>query len=352
VRSELSRLEPIFQPRIWGASSLAPLFPEKTNLSEKLGEAWLTGAGCRFACGPFAGTTLGQAWKEMPAEWRGSRLAHAADFPLLIKFIFAQEQLSVQVHPDDAYASVHERAAGGRGKTEMWHALSADPGAEVLVGWKRGVTREGFLEGLAAHTVDKLLEPLPVAARDTFFIAARTPHTIGAGLVLCEVQQYSDLTYRVYDYGRVDESGRPRQLHIAKALEVMRFGNNLGGRTSPLRLGLADNGDMQRCLLAACPYFATERWTAPSLCELPRDESRFELLVFLSGEGALITGEGQTAYHKAQCWLVPASLEMLAVQPALATSFLRVYAPDLASLAQELDAAGHSRAAQSAVLFP
>ena len=111
------RIEPIFSPRIWGSRSLAPLFPNKTDLAEPLGEAWLTGVDCKIVTGPFAAKSLGAAWHEMPVDWRGSALKTVKDFPLLAKFIFPKDKLSIQVHPDDAYASVHEKAAGGRGKT-------------------------------------------------------------------------------------------------------------------------------------------------------------------------------------------------------------------------------------------
>jgi mannose-6-phosphate isomerase len=129
MRPEPTRIEPVFSPRIWGARSLAPLFPEKTNLKEPLGEAWLTGVDCRIVSGPYTGKTLGEAWREMPAEWRGTRLASTTHFPLLVKFVFPTDKLSIQVHPDDAYAALHEQAAGGRGKTEMWYAVSAERGA-------------------------------------------------------------------------------------------------------------------------------------------------------------------------------------------------------------------------------
>src|SRR5213080_5402364 len=133
--------------------SLAPLFPKKTNLAEPIGEVWLTAVDCKVATGPFAGKSLGEAWKEMPAEWRGTRFAEPGHFPLLIKFIFPNDKLSIQVHPDDAYAAAHEQAAGGRGKTEMWHAVSALPGAQLLLGLKPGVNEEKFREGLASHTL-------------------------------------------------------------------------------------------------------------------------------------------------------------------------------------------------------
>src|SRR5229473_8116726 len=183
-----TRIEPIFSPRIWGARSLAPVFPEKSNLSEPLGEAWLTGVDCKIASGPFAGRTLAEAWAEMPVEWRGSQLAAVPEFPLLVKFIFPTDKLSIQVHPDDSYASKHEKAAGGRGKTEMWHVVSADSRAQVLLGLKPGVDKEKFREGLGHQNLENLFQAVPVHAGETLFVPAGTPHTIGPGMVICEVQ--------------------------------------------------------------------------------------------------------------------------------------------------------------------
>jgi mannose-6-phosphate isomerase len=125
------RIDPTFSARIWGARSLAPIYPQKQNLPEPIGEAWLTAMDCRVANGPFQGHSFVEAWQAMPAEWRGTRLAALRDFPVLVKFIFPQDRLSIQVHPDDTFASQHEQAAGSRGKTEMWHIVWAQPGAEL-----------------------------------------------------------------------------------------------------------------------------------------------------------------------------------------------------------------------------
>jgi mannose-6-phosphate isomerase len=224
VRPEPTRIDPIFSPRLWGSHSLAPIYPEKTNLAEPLGEAWLTGVDCKIASGPLAGKTLGDAWSAMPGEWRGTRLNSRKDYPLLVKFMFPQEKLSIQVHPDDAYAAAHEQAAGGKGKTEMWHAVSSEPGAKLLLGLKPGTDKQKFLDAMKENTLEDIFQAHDVKAGDTFFVTPGTPHTIGPGMILCEVQEYSDLTYRVYDYGRVDKNGRARELHVAKALEVMKFG--------------------------------------------------------------------------------------------------------------------------------
>lgn len=348
MRPAPTRIEPIFSPRVWGARSLAPLFPDKTNLKEPLGEAWLTGVECRIASGPFAEKKLGAAWAEMPAEWRGGQLASVAEFPLLVKFIFPTEKLSIQVHPDDAYASVHETAAGGRGKTEMWHAVSAQAGAHVLVGLKPGVDREKFLEGLAQHTLENLFEDVQVRTGDTLFVPAGTPHTIGPNLVICEVQEYSDLTYRVYDYGRVDAHGKPRELHIEKALEVMAFGRREGGKVTSLPLP-ADAAI--RALLAACRYFATERWKCSERCEIHVDPARFELIVILEGAGSFAWPDSAARYYRGECWFVPASQGLLHVRPEAPTSLLRTYVPDVEALRTELHRAGVSAAALAQVIF-
>src|SRR5262252_2901760 len=179
VKPEPFRIEPKFVERIWGMRSLAPLFPKKTNLQEPIGEVWLTAVDCKIATGPFAGKTLGEAWTEMPPEWRGTHIIEPGDFPLLIKFIFPNDKLSIQVHPDDAYAALHEQAAGGRGKTEMWHVVSAEPNSRVLVGLRPDVDKSTFLRALASHQLEDLFESHVVHAGDTLFVPAGTPHTIG-----------------------------------------------------------------------------------------------------------------------------------------------------------------------------
>ncbi|MHB8500101.1 MAG: class I mannose-6-phosphate isomerase [Candidatus Acidiferrales bacterium] len=339
MRLEPTRIEPIFSPRIWGVRSLAPLFPEKSNLAEPVGEAWLTGVDCKIATGPFAGKTLGAAWREMPVEWRGTRLASAADFPLLIKFIFPADKLSVQVHPDDAYASAHEKAAGGRGKTEMWHAISAGPGAKVLVGLIRKTDEVSFLRAIETQTIEDIFVHWRVQPGDTFFVPAGTPHTIGPGMILCEVQQYSDLTYRVYDYGRVDAHGKPRELHIEKALDVIEFGRPIHAKVSRIRLPAHG---FQKYLLAACPYFATERWKDSARMESHSDSEHFDLFVILTGSGDFASDGGTAKYQSGECWLIPAGLGDFAINAKEPTKILRTYVPDLPKLRAGLEQRGLS----------
>ncbi len=347
MRPTPTRIEPIFSPRLWGARSLAPLFPEKSNLKEPLGEAWLTGVDCRIASGPFAGKSLGAAWAEMPVEWRGSRIASEVSFPLLVKFIFPTEKLSLQVHPDDAYAAAYEQAAGGRGKTEMWHAVSALLGAQLLLGLKPGVNEEKFREGLASHTLEDLFEVHTVQTGDTFFVPPGTAHSIGPNLIVCEVQEYSDLTYRVYDFARVDARGKLRELHVEKALQVMNFDKRASGRVPPL---LLSTEGARRSLLAACRYFATERWECSVKCEIPVDPERFELIVILEGAGSFVWADSGARYRRSECWLVPALQGHVEVLPEAATSLIRTYVPDIPALRTELHRNGIS-AALAQVIF-
>jgi len=347
VRPTPTRIEPIFSPRLWGARSLAPLFPEKSNLKEPLGEAWLTGVDCRIASGPFAGKSLGAAWAEMPVEWRGSRIASEVSFPLLVKFIFPTEKLSLQVHPDDAYAAAYEQDAGGRGKTEMWHAVSALLGAQLLLGLKPGVNEEKFREGLASHTLEDLFEVHTVQTGDTFFVPPGTAHSIGPNLIVCEVQEYSDLTYRVYDFARVDARGKLRELHVEKALQVMNFDKRANGRVPPL---LLSTEGARRSLLAACRYFATERWECSVKCEIPVDPERFELIVILEGAGSFVWADSEARYRRSECWLVPALQGHVEVLPEAATSLIRTYVPDIPALRTELHRNGIS-AALAQVIF-
>jgi mannose-6-phosphate isomerase len=312
------RIEPVFSERLWGSRSLAPLFPEMHDLQPLIGEAWLTGVDCRIANGPFTGETLGQAWKEMTIAWRGAEFSDEADFPLLLKFIFPADKLSIQVHPDDTYAAAHEAAAGGRGKTEMWHVVSAEPGARLLAGLKRGASKEKFLAALADHTLEDLLQSHGAQAGDTFFIPAGMPHTIGPKMVICEVQEYSDLTYRIYDYDRRDAHGKPRELHIEKALDVMNFNSDAGGKIAPRPL-LVRKKKVGEFLLD-CPYFSASTFEFGQRIHMrmiPKPSERFSLWVFLEGEGGIgwsstpheVTGKslvGQFSYRQGECWFIPA----------------------------------------------
>lgn len=321
------RLEPWFVPRIWGARNLAPLFPDKQPLSEPIGEVWLTGDDCRFADGPFAGERLGDAWPRMGEEWTGRLPSRQRNkFPVLAKFLFPEDKLSVQVHPDDEYAARYEAAAGGTGKTEMWYVVWAQPGAQVRVGLKPEVSEEVFRRAITDGSAEGLIRSVPVCAGDTIFVPAGTVHTIGPGMVLCEIQQNSDITYRVHDFDRLNARGQPRELHIEKALDVIRFGKQYGGKVSPT----GDQGEnVETSILVECPYFGAVKHAFAKPQYMVKPEGRLELVIMLEGKGTLRTQPGGASieYSPAQAWLIPSALCDCLYEPRESTTILQVVMP-------------------------
>jgi mannose-6-phosphate isomerase len=350
VRPEPTRIEPRFMPRIWGAHSLAPIYPEKANLPEPLGEAWLTGPECKIESGPLAGP-LNQAWQKMPPEWRGTDFAFQQaprKFPILVKFLFPTDQLSIQVHPDDAYAKENE-APGSVGKTEMWHVVSAEPRATLLLGLVSEVNREKFQSAIKQGALERFFERLPVSPGDTFYVPSGTPHTIGAGMILCEVQQNSDLTYRLYDFHRVDAKGNPRDLHIEKGMAVLDFDHRKGGKVTSIPLPSTHGA--KKSLLVACPYFASERWDCSARHSEISDPARFELLVILAGLGTIQWSGGSRSYQQGECWFIPANLGEFSVVPKSPTSILCTYVPAIGKLRDNLSRNGVSNSSIEQVLF-
>jgi mannose-6-phosphate isomerase len=347
-----ARLAPVFVPRIWGARDLSPLFPDHSSEPEPIGEAWLTGNECRFASGEFAGRTLGEVWPSLPGEWTGTRLRNVPRIPLLVKFIFPEDKLSVQVHPDDVYAEQHEAAAGGVGKTEMWYVVTARPGAGLRVGLLPGVTRESLGRAIVDGTVENCLASVAVNTGDAVFVPAGTAHTICPGVVLCEVQQHSDITYRVFDYDRVGPDGKRRQLHIRQALDVMHFGEPAaagGGLCDPVRIS---HGGVTETFFAACRHFAMERWEFQERIAAVTSPEHFDLLIFLEGKGRIEFADGSESYAPAEAWLLPAALGAYQLVPESQSTLLRAYVPDLNGFVQRLSEERVEEAAWSRVVHP
>lgn len=343
------RLEPVFVPRIWGAHALKPLFPEKTDLTEPVGEAWMTGNGSQFANGPLAGDLLGDVWPSLPAEWTGHG-GQGKSFPLLAKFLFPQEKLSVQVHPSDQFAQEMEADAGGVGKTEMWYAIDAKPGAGVLVNLKPGVTPASLRRAIAEGTAENSLEFVTLAAGESVFVPAGSIHTIGPGLILCEIQQNSDITYRVFDYNRRDARGELRPLHLEKALATINFGKQTGGKIKPVKFS---EGTVNKTFYVGCRHFATEKWEFAETIRTRTSAEHFDLLIILEGEGAMECGGGAAPYAAAQVWLLPAGLGEYQLAPRKPTALLRSYVPaDLAALAKTLAEQGVSPSDAARLIYP
>ncbi len=208
-------LRPIFSERIWGVETLPKWYPQPED-GKPVGEAWLTAETCVVDAGEFAGVSLAEMTKRFPEAFGGG---DSAEFPLLVKTLFPREKLSVQVHPNDAQAKT---LGLGRGKTECWYVLSAEPGAELALGFRGEISAEEVRAAIANGTLEEKLNYVPVKAGDMVFVDAGTVHSIGPGMVILETQEYSDITYRLYDYGR------PRELHVDAGLAVTRTSSSAG----------------------------------------------------------------------------------------------------------------------------
>jgi mannose-6-phosphate isomerase len=229
----------------------------------------------------------------------------------------------------------------------MWHIVAAQPGAELLIGLRSGVTREEFLRGVAHKTVEGLFMRFPVRAGETYFVEAGTQHAILPGMIVCEIQEYSDLTYRVYDYGRVDAQGKSRELHLEKAMEVTRFDGTRSGKIPPLAL---HSPDANKHLLAACEFFATERWDCDRTTPIESDPTEFQLLIILSGCGKIYDADLSHSFVPGQAWFLPADMPITLLQPEKPTSLLRVTVPDKVELHSQLIRMGFDLQAISRVL--
>ncbi|MGA7858776.1 MAG: type I phosphomannose isomerase catalytic subunit [Terracidiphilus sp.] len=234
------RVDPMFVTRVWGYRDLRPWYERVADV-DPIGEVWLTGDDCLVATGSHAGKRLGDLFRDAPQALLGDDTP-SSDSPLLIKVIFAREKLSVQVHPDDWLAQKYGQP---RGKTECWYALAAEPEASVAAGLKPGVTLDQVRAGIHDGTLENSLQVLPISAGDMIFVDAGTVHAIWPGSILLETQQNSDITYRMYDYGR------PRELHIEKSLEATHL-TTRAGKVSPRTLA-------DRTILLNEDYFCVER---------------------------------------------------------------------------------------------
>lgn len=307
------QVAPRFVGRVWGWKDLHPWYDRRAE-DEPIGEVWLTGDECRVATGAHAGKTLGAIFEEMPRAMLGEDAPLGGDSPLLIKVIFAREKLSVQVHPDDRLARKYGQP---RGKTECWYALAAESGAQVAAGLKSGVTLDALKTGIESDTLEESLKLLPVHAGDMIYVDAGTVHAIWPGSVLLETQQNSDLTYRMYDYGR------GRELHIEKSLEAVRL-KTKAGKVMPRVLE-------DRTVLVEDEYFCVERIpveVSRSSTSLRReDESKAGLAYLFAAEGSgrlASAGFGTVDLQARGIVAVPASSPVFAIQDMGGLDLIRI----------------------------
>jgi mannose-6-phosphate isomerase len=312
---------PAFDPRPWGAHDLSPIYPNR-KFEEKIGEAWLTGDDCKVANGPLTGQTLAQVSQQHQGDLVGDTARDPRRFPLLLKFLFPQEKLSVQVHPDDAQAL---RVNQPWGKTECWYVAHARPGARIGLGLKSGVTVAELEAAIQQKRAEEVLNWVDVYTGDMIYVSGGTVHTLGPGSVIVETQQQSDTTYRLYDYGR------PRELHLKEGLAAVRL-NALSGkvlRSVPSQL----NGSRNRqVVLVAAPYFVVELFETKEPQALStRDESgksSAQILVAVEGCGAVeAPGTDAVTLAKGDAVVIPASVETFTVRPQWTLEFLRSRVP-------------------------
>lgn len=277
------KLAPAFKDYIWGGTKLRDVYGKDCDF-EKIAESWELSChkdgNSIVADGDDKGLTLSQYIEKHGKGILGVNCDKFENFPILIKLIDAKDNLSVQVHPDNEYAM---RVEGEYGKTEMWYIVDCDEGATLLYGFDKEISKEEFAQRIADNTLLEVTNAVPVKKGDVFFIEAGTLHAIGKGILIAEIQQNSNTTYRIYDYGRVGNDGKPRELHVEKAKDV----TNLGPAKAYPETPVEDMGNYTRKLLSSCEYFTTYAVEVNDRAVLETDGMSFHSLLILEGEGEI-----------------------------------------------------------------
>lgn len=311
---------PAFDPRPWGTEDLAPIYPNH-KFETKIGEAWLSGDESKVANGPFGGKTLAQLSAQYQRELVGEAARDAVRFPLLLKFLFPHQKLSVQVHPDDEQA---QRVGQPWGKTECWYVAHAKPGAQIGLGLKDGINTRQLEEAIHQQRAEELLNWVNVYAGDMIYVAGGTVHTLGPGSVIVETQQQSDTTYRLYDYGR------PRELHLKDGMAAVKEKVKSGKVVRPAPINIS--GGNRREQLIAAPYFVVDRFEAKEALPLSTvdefGQNSAHILVATDGCAAIeAAGADAVTFAKGDAIVVPASVGNFDVRPQWAVEVLRAYVP-------------------------
>lgn len=303
-------LSPAGKDYLWGGERLRDDFGKDLDLTP-LAETWECSTHpdglCHAASGPFRGQTLADVLREHP-EFLGTHPKSRGELPILVKLIDAKQDLSVQVHPTDDYAAKHEN--GQNGKSEMWYVMDAAPGASLIYGVYNDITREKMREAIQNGTVERYLQRVPIHKNDAFFIPAGQIHAIGRGALIAEVQQSSNLTYRLYDYGRLDKNGQPRELHIEKALDVANLNGSAAPR-QPMRVLRFQRG-VAFDLLCRCQYFQVDRMllnteACRTMAVVQAGKNSFAVLLCIDGCGVCYWGEQESLnFYKGDCVFLPA----------------------------------------------
>ncbi len=301
---KILKLSPTIKDYIWGGTRLTKEF-EMVSFTDRQAEAWVLschGDGeCTIENTDFKGRTLSDVLGNEGKTYLGTNCDKYENFPILIKLIDAKDNLSVQVHPDDEYAL---RVEGEYGKTEAWYIMDCDEGAEIIYGFKKNITKEEFRKSIEENTLTEYVNRVKVKKGDIFFIEAGTLHAICKGILLAEVQQNSNTTYRVYDYGRL-QNGKPRELHLEKALDVTST-KALDASGKPMGETI-DKGDYKETLLTKCDIFSMKRLDIVEKAEVVADEKSFVSLVALEGNGVVMHEDTCVTLYKGESLFIPAS---------------------------------------------
>jgi mannose-6-phosphate isomerase len=314
-------MSPAFDPRPWGTLDLSPIYPNH-KFSERIGEAWLTGDDCQATNGPLAKRSLSDLSKEFGPALVGTAARDPDRFPLLLKFLFPEEKLSVQVHPDDATA---QRFGEPWGKTECWYVAHAKSGAQIALGLKTGVTAAQLEQAIREKRAEELLNWINIYQGEMIYVAGGTVHTIGGGAVLVETQQQSDTTYRLYDYGR------PRELHLKRGLASVKERVASGKVIRPAPVAV-DGGASRYSAMVAAPYFSVDLFELKAPHDFAtRDKSgkdSVQILVAIDGCGVVETqGRDPVTLAKGDAVVVPAALGGFSVRPQWSLEFLKACVP-------------------------
>jgi len=312
---------PSFDPRPWGTRDLSPIYPNH-KFDENIGESWLTGDDCKVANGPLMGQPLSQLSEEYGIDLVGEATRDPRRFPLLMKFLFPAEKLSVQVHPDDEQAL---RVGQPWGKTECWYVAHARPGAQIALGLKPGVKVVDFEKSIHEQRAEELLNWMNISAGEMIYVAGGTIHTLGPGSIIVETQQQSDTTYRLYDYGR------PRELHLKEGMAAVREKTSSGKVVHGVVGEMRGSHNLHSPLVAA-PYFVVDRFEIKeSLALETRDDSgkrSAQMLVAIDGCGVVeAPGKEPVTMAKGDAVVVPACIEHFEVRPQWTLEFIRAHVP-------------------------
>lgn len=301
---KILKLTPAIKDYIWGGTRLSKEF-DMVSFTDRQAEAWVL--SCHEAGhsivenGEDKGKTLSEVIAEKGKACLGTNCEKFSFFPILIKLIDARDNLSVQVHPDDEYAM---RVEGEYGKTEAWYIMDCDEGAEIIYGFKKDITKEEFRKSIEENTLLDYVNRVKVKKGDIFFIEAGTLHAICKGILLAEVQQNSNTTYRVYDYGRL-QNGKPRELHIEKALDVTST-KAIDASGKPMGETLKKDG-YSETLLTSCELFTMKRLDIEEKAAVVADSTSFVSLVCLDGNGVVMHGDTCVTLYKGESVFIPAS---------------------------------------------